>query len=710
MKRLVWILSLIFTLLCVFIACDDAAVTTNDGGETTTAPPAVTTTAVLRDYPDLVDVAVSGIVWEEGQMLPWFPEASGSIKALHRSFFDNEELLSVVALQGIVNKSEVRLMVLDDSEEGTTTWSSKMGKSVRTVSEGGAMKTIAEFAKEASGAVLYSAAKSEHYRNLALTVAGLKNAIPMTPETHAAWKEAGIELEIVENLVPLSYRSATEIYGHLYDTYWKDCEKRLLISLSPSNTYNLHDYSVGVKAATVYLDCMKAEEKALFEKFLKDMTPGEGVVMGWYTSERSGISTVAANGLCSVPADFFNNASVYSSLSHTVKIDEMPDMPVLDNKIYVMFVVSDGDNIQYNQHAMRVKWGSGRGKTAINWTISPALCDIAPNILNYYYSSATAEDCLICGPSGYGYNLFYNTLWENGAPVGDYMSNSEYLKAYVKVTDRYLLKSGLRVATIWDKATANQLDVYTKEASYLWGLTVQDFNNQDKKLTTVVNGKLVQQVIPSYTTSLEQAYNSLLSTMLGLNKKQPQFLAIQLSVWAEDFSAKGVADLEARLQESFPQVEFVRADHFYALYSQAKGLDFNLSLLPSLSVEADGSKLTNAYLTDGSRTKLWKSETAGESVITLSLGGKFDLSRAVLYHAESAGKNPLLNTESFYIEVSSDGKTYQKAAECTKAEAISDLTLSNCKGITHVRIVITDGGDDGFARLADIELYGAVAK
>ncbi|MBR2986858.1 MAG: hypothetical protein IKC63_02445 [Clostridia bacterium] len=701
MKRYTLLLICILIFVLSLASCTDAETTLP---ETTSAP--ISTTAEVKVYPDAVDIATEGIRWEDGQMMPWFPAPSGTLKALYRDYFDADELLTVTALQGIVNKTDVRLMVLENSEEGATAWSSKIGKTVRTVSEGGAMKTLAEYAPEASGVVLYSTALSEHYRNLALTVAGIKGAIPMTPEVHGKWAAAGVELEVVENLVPLSYKTAEEIYLHLYNTYWKDCDKRLLVSLPPSNTYNLHDYAVGVSAATVYLDCMNTREKAVFEKFLKDMTPGKGVVMGWFTSERSGISTVAENGLCTVPADFFNNASVYSSLAHTVKLDEVPDMPALENKIYVMFVVSDGDNIQYNQHAMRLKWNSGRGKTAINWTISPALCDVAPNILNYYYSTATADDCLIAGPSGYGYNLFYNTLWENGAPVGDYMADRNHLKAYVSVSNRYMELAGLRVATIWDKATLAQLNVYTADADYLWGLTVQDFNNQDKTLTKVVNGKLVQQVLPSYTNSLDQAYNSLLSQMMGLDKNKPQFLAIQMSVWAEDFSARGIADVEARLQAIFPRVEFVRADHFYALYSQANGYSYNLGLSDALTVEAEGTKLTKGYLADGSRSKLWKSDSKGESTLTFTLGGSFSLSSVVLYHAEAAGKSPLLNTGSFRIEVSGDGVNYREAAVVTDNTAWTTRVEFDEVGVTHLRIVITDGGDDGFARLSEVEIYG----
>ncbi len=706
-----WVLTILTMLLLalLFTGCTVPDETTSEEGTTeeNTTEEGTTEEPVLLPEPS--DVIEEGIYWPDDQMLPWFAQPASAVDAVFREQFDSEEMLTVTALQGIVNKTKPRLLVLSSNEEeGTLTWPNTIGSRIRQISDAKALDTLAGYASECSGVVLYSLTRSEHYRNLALTAASTMNAIPMTFDVYLKWQKAGIELPILADLSNLTYTSEVDIYNYMYDNYWKDCNHRLLISLSPSNTYNLHDMASALGSATVYLDCMNTAQEEVLAKFLDDMTPGQGLVMGWFTSERSGITTVAEHGLTTVPADYFNNGTVYSGVSHTIKTDGIPTMPELDNKVYVMVIVSDGDNIQYNQHAMRVKWGTGRGTVPINWTISPALVDIAPNILNYYYASATDNDCLVCGPSGYGYALIVNSLAEAGAPIGNYMSDLNDFKAYVSVTDRYLMRSGLRVVTVWDYATAQQLNAYTGMTDYLWGLTVQDWSGKAGNLTQVMNGTLVQELSHHYATSMDEAFTALELSVIRASKTKPTFLAIQLSVWG-DFKASDVATLEKRLQAINPNVEFVRADHYYALYNQANGLPFDLCLLPDFSVTASGAKTSVKKLTDAVTTNFWKASEVGEESILFTLGSAYDLTELRVYHAEAAGLSPSLNTVSYAVEVSNDGENFTRVYTVeNNTEKYNQLDIA-AEDVVAIRLVILDGGADGYARLADVEIYGKVS-
>ena len=67
-----------------------------------------------------------------------------------------------------------------------------------------------------------------------------------------------------------------------------------------------------------------------------------------------------------------------------------PSRPALQNKMYVAIFNSDGDNLQEDEGLIPLKWAdSARGSVPINWTISPALVDVAPGILRYYQGTAT---------------------------------------------------------------------------------------------------------------------------------------------------------------------------------------------------------------------------------------------------------------------------------------------------------------------------------
>ena len=79
-------------------------------------------------------------------------------------------------------------------------------------------------------------------------------------------------------------------------------------------------------------------------------------------------------------------------------------------KAYISFTISDGDNLQYNQHRMLALWKDpARGTLPIGWTISPSLVQTAPSLATYYMSTMSTNDELIAVPSGVGY--MYPSEW-----------------------------------------------------------------------------------------------------------------------------------------------------------------------------------------------------------------------------------------------------------------------------------------------------------
>ena len=57
-------------------------------------------------------------------------------------------------------------------------------------------------------------------------------------------------------------------------------------------------------------------------------------------------------------------------------------------------------------HASNDWWGSSaRGAVPLGWTISPALAELAPSIMQRYYREASASDVFVAGPSGVAYTF-----------------------------------------------------------------------------------------------------------------------------------------------------------------------------------------------------------------------------------------------------------------------------------------------------------------
>ncbi len=699
---------------------------TGGGGDKTTTTQSTTATTTAPKYNTTPQTpATKALSWETGQAFPTFKSpTSKKIDAIYVDQISDEEKVAFTCLMGLVNSVEIRMAVVDGN---VSKWLTQYKLTTNPHEGMEKFDLIKKYAPEISGVVLYSTKLNKEYMNLACTVANIKQAIPITEQMYKLWIKRGIELPVVADLTDLTMKKTVDIYQYLYDNYWQQCDKRFAL-VQRTELYQMRDLAAATGSACLYLSCAGGEETALFKKFLKDMKAGESILSGWIADQERELMTVAAQcGLSCVPGDFFSAPTLFSQ-DIAVDINPVPDMPELENKIYIAFYFSDGDNIQYNQAAMRDYWSgssSSRGEVAINWTISPALVDIAPGMMNYYYNSATDKECFVCGPSGMGYTMPMNT-W--GANTGNNFRDNDDFEAYVKLTDNYLMKSGLRVVTIWDNLSKQQREIYTSKGTYLYGITTQHFTNGSlsARLTGVVNDMLIQQMTPGYFASNAEGTTPLtdiqgdIKGAVSYQKYDgtfPVFVATQVSVWAFH-STKDVINLEKVLSEYYEKiygkdvVEFVRADHYYNLYYEANGLPMDVTMKSALQASATSNSEGAALTVDGTYTgkSIWTAAEAGEQSLTYELGAKYALSEIQLIHAEANGLEKSLNTKAFKVEVSNDGSTWTKVAEVSdNTSKWSTLTFAETEG-SYVRITITDAGSDGIARIADVNIFGKLVK
>lgn len=509
--------------------------------------------------------------WPKDRIFPSFPAPAPVLDAVDVSQTDPDLLFALAALQGIVNKKQPRIIFLNPGAgEGGQTWPKDMGLALAPGSPAGVLR---KYIGEASGYVVYSTRRCRQFSNLAATVAAVKGGIPVSDKLLHNLKSLGFDLPVLDDLTGLRLYNALDVYGYLYDNVWPECSHRILFTQSPRHLYQMRDLAAATGSAAVWLDCRSSPaEKALYGKFLSDMEPGASVCAGWYTEERSGITAATGYGLSTVPSDYFENATVYAQ-NIPVQVRPEPIWREPENKAYIAVFVSDGDNIQYCQHYMRKYWDDNagmRGKVAVNWTISPSLADIAPGIMNYYYTHAAEKDCFVSGPSGFGYAMPVNTLDED-IPCGVYAGSDENFGKYCALSNRYFERSGLRVVTVWDNLTESQRRVYAQNAPYLYGLTVQIFTEDRESVTSMTDGLICKQLTPCYTT-VKSHLSGVLRRELDLwDKKSPKFIAAQLTVWGK-ITLSDLADLEAGLNADFDgKVEFVRADEFFKMYKKSWG-------------------------------------------------------------------------------------------------------------------------------------------
>ena len=653
----------------------------------------------------------SDLCWPDDRLLPYFLPPATALKTLDMpaAKLSDAERVMFCTLQGIVNRTRPRILLYNHNEEPQSTWPSANSLRTSAVSAAAPYTLVKQYKDEIRGLVLYSTEKSEHYANLAVTIAGLERLLPVTADVKAKLEKNGMQFPVIEDITGLTMTTAVSIYNYLYTNYWSRCNHRLLINERPNIPY-VHDIGAACGSACVWLDPRTATEKAVLDKMLKDMKPGRDIVLGWYPEERSGVGEATKYGLSTVPGDFFENATVYSAVNKPVKISPVPKRPKLENKVYAAMYISDGDNIQYCQHAMaKIFEQSGRGKLALNWTISPALVDFAPMMLNYYYRKATKNDCFVSGPSGLGYSMPFNGLGEGSGTY--YTSSGPTLTPYIQLTQRYIEKAGLRVITIWDNISTLQRKAFADNCPYLYGLTINDYERQSGRLPySVQSGWLpIAPQYPCYRGDIDGITDFFNRDIKNFKGTAPMFVTGQADVW--NLGPDKLTALPGRLDALSPgNVKIVRADHWFSYYNESRHLPFNLTMMEDMEITSSPAKTDVGYAANGSPSDgyMWVSGTTdGTGWVQMDFKETYKISRYVVRHAEAGGLEPELNNRDFTVETSLDGETWTTAGSHTDNLApVTDQSITAIEA-RFVRVKVSKSGRDGIVRIGDIEIYGA---
>jgi hypothetical protein len=157
------------------------------------------------------------------------------------------------------------------------------------------------------------------------------------------------------------------------------------------------------------------------------------VVIGWGPSEIGVVQALAAHAAAIHASDWAVNMASYASFYAPVLRQRLPRaasaaaLAPPRGKHTVTFLLSDGDNLQVkrplrrgDRNDPRLQWliggsfaspangwwgSSSRGSVAMGWTVSPAMAELAPSVLQRFYHEASPSDVFVAGPSGVAYTF-----------------------------------------------------------------------------------------------------------------------------------------------------------------------------------------------------------------------------------------------------------------------------------------------------------------
>jgi len=484
-------------------------------------------------------IAGENLNWPANQLLPTFPAPASTLDCIDLSSSSGAEVDLFVSLEGIVNRSQPRIVCVSRGGEGKFTWVKLHDLSYKSVN---GYDAVLKYRTNITGLVVTDS-EQPHTLNLATTIAGVNDELICAPALLSKLTNAPYNFRVVDDLRG-RFEDKYAVYRYLYTNYWPKCTHRIFAGMGVNLHGHLRDFLIAAKVATVWLGPGKTEDAGILRSFVSEMKPLNGLYMGWWPGEGDGLEFVGQYGIPVLASDFFCNGTVFSGLRRAINVPEIPPPPPLENKVYVALILSDGDNIQYMQHAMKVDWGSPvRGTIPIGWTSSPLAVDLDPMMLNYYWNTATTNDCLVSGPSGAGY-----------AHINHWKAAN--LDAYTKVSAPYLQRSGLRVITIWDRVTASVARSFATNCPTLLGLTDQrgTYNKVNLGLRTI-------GLTPTYTSTVGEMIAGITNAAADWNGSAPVFIAAQSDVW--NLAPAGLAKVAKALDPN--KYILVRPDQLFIL-------------------------------------------------------------------------------------------------------------------------------------------------
>jgi len=459
---------------------------------------------------------------------------------------DQQALFS--SLEGIVNRTQPRLACVSAASEGEFTWIRIHNLSYETVN---GFSAVQQFQTNVTGLVVYDTNQWDTL-NLATTIAGVKNELICDAALLPTLTNAPYNLTVKDDLRGM-FTTKYQVYGYLYTNYWSQCTHRLMAGLETNVFWYLRDYLVATKCAVVWLDPSVSPDNSTLALFLSGMTPMDGVYIGWWPNEGADMQWIATYGIPVIASDFFDNGTLYGGVTTNISFPVIPPTPPLQKKIYVSITLSDGDNVQYDQHAMYLNWqSSSRGTVPIGWTVQPLLADFDPAMLNYYWSTATTNDCLVAGPSGAGYTRI--NYWSAGN-----------VTLYTKASNYYLQRTGIRAATVWLTVSSATGNTYATNCPTLLGA---DDYQTGYYMTSY--GGLPFAGFPAnanYASTVSNLLAAITNTASSWNGSSPMFISVEGDAW--NFTPADCQTFANSLNTNFV---VVRPDHLFLLYRESAGL------------------------------------------------------------------------------------------------------------------------------------------
>ncbi len=483
-----------------------------------------------------------------------------------------DQKLMYLALEGLVNRQKPRIYLLYNPTDMKWLKWMKTEHWINSYSDITAVDLLKKYRNYYHGVVVFDPSLPATI-NLATMLAGVKNCLVASPQIAKS-----LNLPVLMDLRG-KWHTSVAVYSWAFNHLWPQLSHKIIACTDPDQL-GLRDYLVENK---VYLFWISGPidgaidgnnpqaEMNLMEKLLGKMPadisvlsyPYDGVDIG--VGEGAGVGLFAEFGKFLVGTTDCSNLSVHSGIRHTAFKQLSAPAPPLKKKVYVTWIMSDGDNLPVLSVGNFPEfWKSkARGDLPIGWSMSPSAGLLMPDIADYYYRTATPDDEFVGAVSGVGYTYpqLYGIRFKS--PF-----KQDVWDGFLKETAEGYAFMDMHLAWIMNANAANIAD-YALHIPHLaaifpdYGRTVTSYG----QATTVTNRNVpVFHAITSWSPTLSRAQQekSVVQQIRSFTPtSRPAFLHLFALNW---FTSPDELLSITRMLGN--QYEVVRPDQLAALYSE----------------------------------------------------------------------------------------------------------------------------------------------
>jgi len=334
---------------------------------------------------------------------------------------------TIAALQGIVNRNQPQIFTIQNQDDNLYLQyiENTYGFKTNTISKTQVLQQFSSYVSDGNGNVKIIEFDSNDplfpmQVDMAKTLSGVYNALPVASNDLSTIQSIfGSKITILYDLVGMFSNKVTA-YTWLWNLVSNNVTRSFLV-MSPEGRVGITDYITEFKAFVFEFCCVSAgttqtlnsSETALANEIISAY-PSMTVVLGFFGlgGEVQTVSYLSQKGDVMISSDEAADLSVYSGLPNASLKPVLSQQMTYDKtKTYVMFEITQGDAFMYDYYNNFDEFravDSSTGQMYISevpaaWQISPVLAEVAPPILQYWYSLMTPQQSFMTGPSCAGY-------------------------------------------------------------------------------------------------------------------------------------------------------------------------------------------------------------------------------------------------------------------------------------------------------------------